>query len=116
MSCPCHKCGQSAPTHPVVHVGSGMFLCGFCLTDAVDNARGAIVNGTFVNLAELPPVHPLRNVPLGPMGAVVRNAHSKIWNSVARWAISGATYNQLSGPWIDPACNEWRIWRPKRFE
>lgn len=59
-----------------------------------------------INLSKLPPEHPLRNTPLHQIGAEYRNLKKRDFVSVGTIKIHIATYNQLSGPWIE--CNEWR--------
>lgn len=54
----------------------------------------------------LPSEHPLRNKPLGEIGAECRNCESTVWRSVATWHISKFTFNQLSIAWTHT--NEFR--------
>lgn len=48
-----------------------------------------------LTLSELPTDHPLRNRPLGEIGAQVRYIHQTEWQSVEEWNIRTKSYNQL---------------------
>lgn len=61
----------------------------------------------YIPIANLPSYHPLRNLTLKEIDAEYRNFHSKLWKRAALIVISRATFNQLSGPWLE--CNEWRV-------
>lgn len=66
-------------------------------------SNGASVD---VMLSDLPHGHALRVAPLASIGAECRNKHSAQWREVRRWAIGAATFDELSGCWIE--CNEFR--------
>lgn len=57
-------------------------------------------------LHELPADHPLRNTPLGEIGAEVRNLQSTLWRDLKTWYIGRCTYNQLGDSWT--STNEFR--------
>lgn len=52
-----------------------------------------------VNLADLPKEHPLRNLPLGEIGAEVCNKQQKRWRGVKDWKIGKNVYNDLNAGW-----------------
>ena len=64
-----------------------------------------------IDLQALPVEHPLRNQPLGKIGAEMRNNLKNDCRSVATWKIAGKTLNQLESSWLD--CNQWRAMIPK---
>lgn len=54
---------------------------------------------THVWLADLPKIHPLRNRPLGEIGAQVKSMTGDSFRSVETWKISPKCYNELDVVW-----------------
>ena len=62
---------------------------------------------TTLLLGRLSSQDPLRNRPLGKIGAQVRNLQSSTWRDLAAWYIARCTFNELGDAWTDT--NEFRV-------
>jgi len=60
----------------------------------------------WVDLGELPEDHPMRNTPLGEIGATCRNRQQERARVVTGWAVASRAYNELAVFWRE--LNEWR--------
>lgn len=71
------------------------------------------MKGNPVSLPALPISHPLRNKPLAEIGAQYSNIHGAgKWTTVtAGFGIAKATFNDLTGTWIEN--NLWRAFIPQ---
>lgn len=66
-------------------------------------------------LANLPPQHPLRNLPLLEIGAKFKHRGHKNWKDVTpNMNISRCTYNQLDSVWTDN--DDWSAYDPDHQE
>jgi len=54
---------------------------------------------TTVLLHALPKGHPLRNKPLGEIGANGRHVAHQGWKPMKKWVIGTATFNELGNVW-----------------
>ena len=57
-------------------------------------------------LHTLPVDHPLRNKPLGEIGAEIRHKAFNKWRPIGLWRIGKVNYNTLGTVWLDN--NEFR--------
>jgi hypothetical protein len=54
-----------------------------------------------VNLEDLEPGNPLRNVTMNTIGTEIRTKGARDWVNLAAFSIGGLTYNELGPVWTD---------------